>query len=327
MFFYPVHVFFRNVTLYEYFVFDNGEVIIYATIEWFTYVHCNFPVLKILNKFNKTSLNWIKELNYTDKFTDFQGCELVLMAPVDSNRWNKAIVNNDSSEFEIIGIAPIVFQEMSKRYNFIDDYQPVKIKSTENFIFNWKVGIILIKGLSKEPNVFFDIFSFDCYNLIFQSTPTFLENRVKFLVTPEEPYTIYEKLLLPFDHETWISISVTFLIAFVTVFIINLLSNNVHEIVYGRGVKTPMLNILSTFFGISLNVVPRANFARILLMILIYFSLIIRTCYQSKLFEFMTSLMRRPPPKDLDDLVKRNYTMCLHEDSLIYKEAMTDEFG
>ena len=157
------------------------------------------------------------------------------------------------------------------------------------------------------------------------STLTFFENRVKLLVTPGEPYNIYEKLLLPFDEATWICLMITFLIAFFTVFVINLFSEKVRELFYGKGVRTPTLNIMSTFYGISLNVVPQRNFPRILLMVFISFCLIIRTCYQSKLFEFMTTLMRRPPPQSLDDLFMRNYTIYTYENYEYYKQMIDED--
>ncbi|KAL7025093.1 hypothetical protein ACKWTF_013337 [Chironomus riparius] len=320
-------MFHKNISMYEYFVFDNGKTIIYATIEWFTDVDCNLPVLKILNRFSKTLLKWENLLNYSDKFIDFNGCEIVFMVPTDSNRWNRAVVNKDATKFEIFGIAPLVFQEMSTRFNFIDDYQPVSIKSNEEFLMTNKIAIIHINNDFKVPLVYFDIFQIPYRDVFYHTTTPFLENQIKLLLTPEEPYTIYEKLLLPFDHQTWISICVTFLIAFVTVFIINLFSDNIHELVYGKGVETPALNILSTFFGISLNVLPRKYFPRVLLMLFIFFCLVIRTCYQSKLFEFMTTLMRRPPPQSLDDLIKRNYTLYVHENHIFYKEYMIDEVG
>ncbi|KAL7025095.1 hypothetical protein ACKWTF_013339 [Chironomus riparius] len=84
---------------------------------------------------------------------------------------------------------------------------------------------------------------------------------------------------------------------------------------------------MSTFYGISLNVLPKANFPRILLIVFIAFCLIIRTCYQSKLYEFMTTLMRRPPPKSLNDLIERNYTIFTSENYLTYKEMMNQEVG
>jgi len=177
----------------------------------------------------------------------------------------------------------------------------------------------------KIPDVYFDVYQVLDYRGYLHTTSTFIEKRVKFLLTPGEPYTIYEKLMLPFDHATWIGLLITFGVAFGTVFFINTYSLRIQELVYGRGIRTPILNIISTFFGIPQHKIPQLNFPRILLIIFIYFCLIVRTCYQSKLFEFMTTLLRRPPPQTLDDLFVRNYTIYFYEDDRYYKQLMGDE--
>ncbi|KAL7025094.1 hypothetical protein ACKWTF_013338 [Chironomus riparius] len=167
LFYEPINLFDRKMTLYEYFIFDIGDTVIYVTIEWFTKKSCNYPHVKILNQFNKTSLEWINVMKYSQKFTEFNGCKLVFMVPTDSNIWNHAVVNKEFTKFEVSGIAPTVFQEMSKKYNFIDDYQPVIIKSLEDLIEKHKVYVVKINGLSKNIDVYFDISHFDGYNFIF----------------------------------------------------------------------------------------------------------------------------------------------------------------
>jgi hypothetical protein len=234
-------------------------------------------------------------------------------------------VNAEGTNFVFFGIVPIIFRDMTKRFNFTDAYQPGNILSIEDFVKTKTIKLIHINGSYKKPNVYFDVFQIQNRDVMHHTTTTFIQSRVKLLITPEEPYTIYEKLLLPFDDATWISIIVTFLIAFLAVFVINFFSNKIQELVYGKGVLTPTLNILGGFFGISQTVLPVANFPRILFTVFISFCLIIRTCYQSKLFEFMTTLMRRPPPQTLQDLIDRNYTIYTYENYDIYSEMIADE--
>lgn len=55
--------------------------------------------------------------------------------------------------------------------------------------------------------------------------------------------------------------------------------------------------------------IPRRNFARFLLLLFIIWSLIIRTAYQSKMFEFLQADPRKPRVMSLADIADRNFTI------------------
>ena len=147
----------RSIDLYEYFIFDEGELISFATIQWYTDVVCNDPVITTLNQFNKKSMKWNSRLNYHEKFMNFYGCELVLMLPTDNRKFNFALVNKDQTQFKIYGIVPMVFQAISKRFNFQDAYQPVLISNVENFFQTQSMKLVHINGMYKIPSVYFDV--------------------------------------------------------------------------------------------------------------------------------------------------------------------------
>lgn len=175
--------------------------------------------------------------------------------------------------------------------------------------FTWRLH--WITNSTKLLNIYFEIFRPS--NLMedneFHVTSTFIELRDIILTTPGELYTSYEKLLLPFDNATWILLHLTFLIAFISVFIINRLPNFIQNRFYGENVQTPALNIISTFFGLTQRKIPKEYFPRFLLILFIFFCLIFRTCYQSKMYEFITSAPRRTPPLSVQDLKDRNYNL------------------
>jgi hypothetical protein len=131
-----------------------------------------------------------------------------------------------------------------------------------------------------------------------------------------ESFTSYEKLLLPFDLTTWCFLLITFFSAFAIIFVIDLMPEFFHTIVYGKGVKMPMLNVLRTFFGIAQARLPEGSFSRIILMSFILFCLVIRTAYQGVFFELLTTDMRKPQPETINDLFARNYTIIAARDEL-----------
>jgi hypothetical protein len=114
-------------------------------------------------------------------------------------------------------------------------------------------------------------------------------------------YSRYEKLQFPFDETTWKMIFIVFVIAFVTIFVVNLMTVKIRNIVIGENVNTPSLNIAVNFFGLGQIVLPRRNFARFLVMVFILYCLIIRTAWQSKMFEFMQKEMRKSEVKSMEE--------------------------
>jgi hypothetical protein len=116
-----------------------------------------------------------------------------------------------------------------------------------------------------------------------------------------------------FDRETWIAICVTFIIALIVIHVIKFASKQVQNFVFGRNITTPTLNLFSIFLSGGQHRTPGRNFARYLLMLFIIWSLIFRTCYQSMMFENLTSDLRHPRVKTVEELVEKNFTV-VYED-------------
>jgi hypothetical protein len=263
-------------------------------------------------------MKWNWKYKNNQKYLNYCGCELVLMLPVIQSAYNYHVWGHArfvGDEIEVNGIIPKIFQIASIKYNFKDYYQPVRPSSNKTLLHDRDLFVYPVKNVSKIPNVCIEVHPMHLMlnRVAYRMTSTFLQLTHNFRVTPAETYTPYEKLLLPFDKETWIFLTVTFLIVFFTIFIINVSPKSIQNIFYGNEVKTPSLNILSIFFGISQTRLPNENFSRNILLLFVFFCLIFRTCYQSMLFEFMTSEPRRPPPKTIQDLKDRNYSLFTME--------------
>jgi len=136
-----------------------------------------------------------------------------------------------------------------------------------------------------------------------------------FLIPPGVIYSDAEKLFMPLKLEVWIATVATIVIAVLVIQIINRLSQQLQNFVYGRNVTTPTLNIMTAFVGGSQSTLPRNNFARFLLILFIFFSLIIRTCFQSKYFEYLQGDFIKSEITSIEELVQRNYTIFIYSDA------------
>lgn len=321
-------VFSGSIFHHSYFITVEEDTISLSAVEWFSQKACNHPHLIKLNSFDKKSMKWTSKLENYEKFFNFHGCELVLLLPAPQRRTilfyvdGYAEVNDDQTNFNIRGLTPQVFKIASKVGNFTEAYQPVYIEYKDAYkVTPNDITIILINGTYKLPQIFLSVGSVNLANKYARMSNAFVDLDVYFVTTPAEAYSPYEKLFLPFDLETWILLILTFLIAFICIFIINCCSKSTQNLFYGDNVNEPFWNVIRIFFGISQTQLPEKNFARFILALFILFCLIFRTCYQNKLFEFTTSEPRRPPPKTIEDLIDRNYNVYTLINNVITSSA------
>jgi hypothetical protein len=198
---------------------------------------------------------------------------------------------------------------MSKIGNFTPNYQIIfggYIVPKNNPIVNQSIRISRI-----IPD--------EVHKTKFHMTTTFFDAEFGIFVTPSEFYTNFEKLLLPFDTTTWILLLVTFLVISGVIFLMKFIPKKIKKIFIGSGNKTPGFNVVRIFFGIGQTRLPDESILRFILIFFVFFWLILRTCYQSKLFEFITADMRKPAPRTLDELIERDFTINLVNDTAVYE--------
>ena len=116
-------------------------------------------------------------------------------------------------------------------------------------------------------------------------------------------------MLLPFDKETWIGLTAIFLSGIITISIINRFPQKIRDLVFGKNIGLPSLNFFLAFFGEAQKRSPDGTYARLIWIFFIFYCLVIRTCYQGKLFEFTTTAVRKPEYQTLDDLRNENFTL------------------
>lgn len=223
-----------------------------------------------------------------------------------SGCWSRAVINQGRKEIK--GVKTEIFGIISKIANFTPRY------------------VIDVNGEITDTDVYFHPFnlrSLEKSNI--HMTSSFIEVREVIISTPGELFTSYEKLWFPFDNPTWKCLIFTFLIIFTAIFIIYRLPKSIQIRLFGENIKTPSLNVFSTFFGISQFKLPKSHIPRFILIIFVFFCLIIRTCYQSKLFEFLTSEPRRIPPQTLEELLNKNFKLHWTQNADLFYELFKSD--
>lgn len=75
-------------------------------------------------------------------------------------------------------------------------------------------------------------------------TQPFTMDREIILIPPDELYTQFEKLFLPFEEEVWFWLIVTMTTAVITIIVVGYAPAKVRKFVFGSNVNTPMLNLM-----------------------------------------------------------------------------------
>lgn len=257
---------------------------------------CRSIKLITINRFTKLQLRWENSRFSPYKYQNLHGCKMEI--GIRENWYGQ--------------IGKKIVESLSLPMNFdvnyikINNLEPGSFNVTENDIF-WPIEVPFIQGYS--------------YN--FAPSVSFLFTKFTFAVPPGELYTPLEKMFIMFDLELWIAIIVTLLIAIVVIQVINRLPEKVRNYVYGRNITSPTLNLQATFLTGAPSRSPGRNFARFLLMMFIIWSLVIRTCYQSKLYQYLQADMRKSRVRTIREVLDQNFT--IFDGSLIDLSTVNSE--
>jgi hypothetical protein len=282
-----------KIIQFTYFLINTYHTLVLKTFEWWTEETCNEPKLRKINEFNMTTGRWLKPFKIPKKFTNFHGCNLTVYSNIF--RINTLMIMQHEGD-GAMEFHPRISEAFEKRQANEDLMADIY---AEKGNFSHSKGGELDAQILQVTDWFSPV---ECSIALF-SMP------LVSMYTPPDPYTNYEKMILPFDSDTWMYLIVVFCLSFLSIFIINQFPKAFKDLVYGKNVKMPSFNVLGAFFGIGQTKLPDNNFGRIILIFFIIFCLVMRTAYQGVFFEMFTSEMRRKPPETYLDLKERNYTL------------------
>ncbi|KAL7013534.1 hypothetical protein ACKWTF_015450 [Chironomus riparius] len=267
--------------------------------------HENQTLVKI-NEFSSSSLTWKNSKIFPKKYKNFHGCVMNIGLNILGSL-DRANINIDKARIKLTkGLKNSLLLIMGERLNFIlHSFECLDTKCSDQIDANEYLYNIMVTptidsyAVNKDSN-----YKWQMVMLNIQCTP-------QLLIPPGDLYTSIEKMLLPFDTETWIGLLAVFVSGTVTISIISQFPARIRETVFGKNIGIPNLNFFLAFFGEAQKRSPDGTFARIIWIFFIFYCLVIRTCYQGKLFEFTTTAVRKPEYKTLDDLKNENFTLYI----------------
>jgi hypothetical protein len=323
------------IAAYESILVNEKDELKLKKISFFTEGKCGEPIVVELNSMSKTTGKWSKKLENNKPLMNLHGCLVAfhnelgpafyadevknLIKITDDKDDNFAEVKRviDRGNLTYRGFFHEITKEIAKKANLTAYHQIAQFNGTmENLISQ--------NGKTLNTMLVMQSFTFtrsavlqDRETLGYHLTSPYASIDFYYLVTPNDFYTNYEKVFFAFETYAWMSFGLTFGFTFGAILVVNRVRRRIQNVIFGIGIRNPTLNALSIFFGISQTKLPRENFARILLAMFVFLCLIFRTCYQSKMFEFMTTDMRKPMPETIEDLISMDYTVVIEKNEIM----------
>ena len=287
---------------YETFLLVKNDQISLHAMTMYTEKQCRVEQLVEINQFSILERKWKTEKFFVPKIEHFHGCKLTIAVDAFALLpFVKLLTTENGTETAQCLVVDMI-EALSTHLNFTTNYIKLQYDALKIIDYDLTIGSGLLSHTGKEQYLCVSGLSSD---VIYTTSDVFV-------VPPGELYTSWEKLLLPFDWATWMWLGITFAIAFLVILAIKVSkSASMYELIIGSNVATPNLNVVAIFMGIGQILLPQRNVTRFLFMNFILFSLIMRTAYQGKYFEFLTSEMRRKPIQTIEELKDKNFTIIL----------------
>jgi uncharacterized membrane protein len=110
----------------------------------------------------------------------------------------------------------------------------------------------------------------------------FYSNPAVTMYSPPDPYTNYEKMLLPFDAITWALLIFVFIATLCLAPMVHLLSENHKRLLISENGKVHTINAIGILFGDSQRNIPDKNFMRVTVITFVMVFLVMRNAYQGE---------------------------------------------
>lgn len=264
---------------------ENENSIDLASIFMFTEKKCREAQLTTISRFERSTMKWNNTDFYPNKYRNLFNCSLTIST-------KREVSESGLLPGSFVSYSAMIVRTLAEKINFVPDYQIFHISEAFTHSEIDLVQSFMLQGLSKVMSL----------SVIID------DQQATFVVPQGEPYTALERMYIMFDVEIWTAIILFLIVGLVTIIVVNQMSRKVQDFVYGRNIRTPTLNMLNIFLNGGQHVVPGRIFSRFLFMMFLIWCLIIRTCYQSMMFQYLQADMRKPEIATYEELVEKNFT-------------------
>lgn len=250
--------------------------------------------------------SWTNQEFFPKKLKNFHNCPIKVGSP--PNFLSFIEVKSANGSVDYVGSDAEILRLLADTMNF---EMSVNYSSTPNewglvFENGSAVGVIdqVVSGDSDMVMGYF--LDWERSQALDQSCAYFFQP-VVVIVPSGAPFTSLENLFRPFSFVLWLSMTATLSCATICIFYLKLRSSTVRHWFFENDVHNSYYNLLMIIVGGSINTLPKQNFPRILIMTFVLFCLVMRTVYQSQMFNYLQAGDNKKMVKTLQDMDDRGF--------------------
>lgn len=188
---------------------------------------CRRLTLFTINTFSERLQNWETKDFFVTKTDNYNGCELNVGIDWNHIYRNGFLRISDNGTKMLGGPLYAILTNLAKQHNF-----KINLKTSPPFDFDLTfAGMLNYFPKLDKPT-------------LFHITTTFGTLHWILITTLGEHYTPLEKMLKPFDNMTWLGIGVVAVGALILIFVIEHAPTQLRNFLFGRRLRTPVINLL-----------------------------------------------------------------------------------
>lgn len=285
----------------------------HSEVNMFTFhpfnVHlCNDMTPVKINSFDRKSMKWRNSEMFPDKFKNLHQCSLKIGANERPALLEVSRFHDDS--IKLGGFEGELLNELAKKLNF-----SIQVGQRQNasFVFDNGTAIGMFELLQDSQ---IDVIVSLSLQLVrtkyFSASISHFSDAVVLVIPPPTAVSPLMKLFHVYTPTALKTVYAFFTLQIIIISIIKILPSKYYNFIIGSNVKSPILNLFAIATGISINQVPKRNFARFLMISIVMFSLIIRTMFMGRLFDIMKWNIYPDELKSVEELAEANFEFYMH---------------
>lgn len=202
----------NHIFQFQNFIVCENELIKLITFEIFTQPNCRDWNEVEINRFSKHTKQWRNQNFVIEKFKQYNKCRLVGVAYYHSPE----VFLSKGQKDKVTGYAPRIYREIGKALNYTFFLISVKKKTKDGEIRYGDFFMILtsMRQRSSRGSPGITTFPIAVTNFILQ-------------VSRFQPYTYYDKMIMPFETRVWLWIFTCLVIYYTLNFVMRKLKENI----------------------------------------------------------------------------------------------------
>lgn len=294
-------------------IYEKGRFVEMKTFLPFNGTKCGDSTPKLVGKFDQGNFTGNIESIFPTKFKNLHNCPIRVATyeePLSVIR-----TKNSDDNYSLSGIDVGLLSELANILNFN------KQISLLNVVEPW--GVIYLNGTvtgafgdlvnGKADIVMGSMFLQTARLVLAASSVPYHNIPVVFVIFGNQKPSIFEKLSKPLDNFVWIGIILTLGFGAFFALLIDWKFKAVKKLFFGAEIHHPITDMIMIVLGISQPKLPKQNFSRFILTILLVNFMVLRSAYQGKLYDFLQTNDNSKGTETINELIEQNYEFVLFE--------------